>query len=212
MPRGRSRHWNMLDQETYLRWILTRRVQAMGLLPRTAEATIWSSCGDSAQNKHALAQLVAEGILTPVHIGEKSLPYYMLTSTLNLLDAAPLEPRMLLLGPLDSMLWDRKTLRYIFDFDYIWEVYKPEHLRRWGYYVLPVFYGDRFVARIDSRLEKGIWTITHWWWEADVVPDAEMLAALPACPGCACGCRSRRNLSPHGSGVAKPRYTTPGYP
>src|ERR1700676_2853802 len=57
----------MLDQETYLRWILTRRVQAMGLLPRTAEAAIWSSCGDSAQNKHALTQLVEEGILTPVH-------------------------------------------------------------------------------------------------------------------------------------------------
>lgn len=168
----------MLDQETYLRWILTRRVQAMGLLPRTAEAAIWSSCGDSAQNKHALAQLVAEGILTPVHVGEKSLPYYMLTSTLNLLDAAPLEPRMLFLGPLDSMLWDRKTLRYIFDFDYVWEVYKPEHLRRWGYYILPVFYGDRFVARIDSRLEKGVWTISHWWWEADVVPNTEMLAAL----------------------------------
>lgn len=102
----------------------------------------------------------------------------MLTSTLNLLDAAPLEPRMLLLGPLDSMLWDRKTLRYIFDFDYVWEVYKPEPLRRWGYYVLPVFYGDRFVARIDSRLEKGIWTISHWWWESDVVPDTAMLAAL----------------------------------
>jgi uncharacterized protein YcaQ len=85
---------------------------------------------------------------------------------------------MLFLGPLDSMLWDRKTLRYIFDFDYVWEVYKPENLRRWGYYVLPVFYGDRFVARVDSRLEKGIWTIARWWWEPDVTPDAGMLDAL----------------------------------
>ena len=168
----------LLDAEAYLRWILPRRVQAMGLLPRTAEATIWSSCGDSAENKRALAQLVAEGVLTIVHVGEKALPYYMLTSTLPLLDAAPLEPRLLFLGPLDSMLWDRKTLRYIFDFDYIWEVYKPEPQRRWGYYVLPVFYGDRFIARIDSRLEKGIWTISRWWWEEDVAPDSAMLEAL----------------------------------
>src|SRR5712691_10705722 len=168
----------LLDMEEYHRWIISRRQQAMGLLPRTAEAAIWSSCGDSAQNKLAMAQLVEAGMLTSVKVGEKALPYYMLTSTLNLLDAALPSPRMLFLGPLDSMLWDRKTLRYIFDFDYIWEVYKPEKLRKWGYYVLPVFYGDRFVARIDSRLEKGIWTISRWWWEPDVKPDAEMLDAL----------------------------------
>jgi uncharacterized protein len=102
----------------------------------------------------------------------------LLTSSLNLLDAPLPTPRMLFLGPLDSMLWDRKTLRYIFDYDYVWEVYKPEPLRRWGYYVLPVFYGDRFVARIDSRLDKGIWLISRWWWETDVIPDDEMLNAL----------------------------------
>ena len=168
----------VLDGEEYHRWIMTRRQQAMGLFPRTAEAAIWSSCGNSAENKLAIAQLVEEGVLTPVLVGEKKLPYYILTSTLDLLDVSLPTPRMILLGPLDSMLWDRKTLRYIFDFDYVWEVYKPEKLRRWGYYVLPVFYGDRFVARVDSRLEKGMWTIARWWWEDDVAPDAGMLDAL----------------------------------
>ncbi|TME09185.1 MAG: winged helix-turn-helix domain-containing protein [Chloroflexi bacterium] len=168
----------VLDGEEYHRWIMTRRQQAMGLFPRTAEAAIWSSCGNSAENKLAIAQLVEEGVLTPVLVGEKKLPYYILTSTLDLLDVSLPTPRMILLGPLDSMLWDRKTLRYIFDFDYVWEVYKPEKLRRWGYYVLPVFYGDRFVARLDSRLEKGVWTIARWWWEDDVSPDAGMLDAL----------------------------------
>jgi len=168
----------LVDAEAYHRWIMTRRQQAMGLLPRTAEAAIWSSCGSSAENKVAIAQLVEAGVLTPVRVGEKALPYSMLTSTLGLLDEPLQAPRMILLAPLDSMLWDRKTLRYIFEFDYVWEVYKPEKLRRWGYYVLPVFYGDRFVARVDSRLEKGIWTIARWWWEADVIPDAEMLDAL----------------------------------
>ena len=168
----------VLDGEEYHRWIMTRRQQAMGLFPRTAEAAIWSSCGSSAENKLAIAQLVEEGVLTPVLVGEKKLPYYMLTSTLDLLDVSLPTPRMILLGPLDSMLWDRKTLRYIFDFDYVWEVYKPEKLRRWGYYVLPVFYGDRFVARVDLRLEKGVWTIARWWWEDDVAPDAGMLDTL----------------------------------
>ena len=66
----------------------------------------------------------------------------------------------------------------LFDFEYIWEVYKPESQRRWGYYVLPVFYEDRFVARLDSRLERGSWTITRWWWEPDVTPTADLLDAL----------------------------------
>jgi len=168
----------LLDEEEYHRWILTRRQQAMGLLLKRAEASIWSGCGDSAQNKLAFDQLVEAGVLTPVQVGEKALPYYMLTSTLHLLDVPLSEPRMIFLGPLDSMLWDRKTLRHIFDFDYIWEVYKPEKVRKWGYYVLPVFYRDRLVARLDSRLEQGIWTILRWWWEPDVTPGAEMLDAL----------------------------------
>jgi uncharacterized protein len=43
---------------------------------------------------------------------------------------------------------------------------------------LPVFYGDRFVARFDSRLEKGVWTLARWWWEPDVKVDVEMITAL----------------------------------
>ena len=85
---------------------------------------------------------------------------------------------MRFLAPLDNMLWDRKGIQHIFDFVYSWEVYKPEAARTWGYYVLPVFYGDRFVARLDSRLEKGVWTLARWWWEPDIVPDADMLDAL----------------------------------
>jgi uncharacterized protein YcaQ len=97
---------------------------------------------------------------------------------LKLLDAPLPEPRVIFLGPLDSLLWDRKAIRQIFDFDYIWEVYKPEKVRKWGYYVLPVFYGDRFIARVDSRLEKGIWTISRWWWEPDISLDTNLLDAL----------------------------------
>ena len=166
------------DIHEYHKWIIARRFQAVGLLRTNSEAAIWSACGDGAERKKAVAQLVEEQLLTPIHVGEKKWLYYMPTSALPLLDASLPEPRAIFLGPLDSILWDRKGLLQLFDFDYLWEVYKPANQRRWGYYVLPVFYGDRFVARLDSRLEKGIWTISHWWWEPDVTPDAEMLDAL----------------------------------
>ncbi|GHO44816.1 DNA glycosylase AlkZ-like family protein [Ktedonospora formicarum] len=175
----------LLDNaDAFHRWIIGRRFQAVGLLRPNAEAAIWSACGSSSIRKAAIAQLVADGILTPVQVDEKAWTYYLLTSALPLLESTSTatehanEAEMRFIAPLDSILWDRKSIEHIFGFDYIWEVYKPEHLRRWGYYVLPVFYRDRFVARIDSRLEKGVWTINKWWWESDVKPDASMRAAL----------------------------------
>ena len=95
IPAGYFQAPPLLDEEEYHRWILTRRQQAMGLLLKRAEASIWSGCGDSAQAKLALDQLVEAGVLTPVQVGEKALPYYMLTSTLHLLDAPLPEPRMI---------------------------------------------------------------------------------------------------------------------
>ncbi len=168
----------LLDEDEYHRWIMTRRVQAMGLLRPMAEQCIWSACGDATTRKRALAHLQEEGIVTPVHVEGKTWTYYMPTRLLSLLDAEPLAPRMIFLGPLDSILWDRKAVQHIFGFDYMWEVYKPAAQRRWGYYVLPVFYKDRFVARLDSRLDGSVWTISRWWWEPDVVPDDELLHVL----------------------------------
>ena len=168
----------LLDADGYHRWIMTQRVKAMGLLRPMAEACIWSACGDATIRKRAIAQLVEDGTLTPLHIEGKTWTYYILTNMLPFLNTELLPSRMLFLGPLDSLIWDRKAIQHIFSFDYMWEVYKPLAQRRWGYYVLPVFYKDRFVARFDSRLEKGIWTISHWWWEPDVVVDDELQEAL----------------------------------
>ncbi len=168
----------LVDETAYYRWIMMRRYQATGILRSTAEAAIWSACSDASKRKLALAQLLEAGLLTQLRIEELAGPYYVQTSALKLLDEPPANSRMIFLGPLDSLLWDRKALLQIFDFDYIWEVYKPAEQRKWGYYVLPVFYGDRFVARVDSRLDKGTWTISRWWWEPDITPDGEMLAAL----------------------------------
>jgi uncharacterized protein YcaQ len=169
------------DEDESTRWMLARRSQTMGLIRPSGDPSIWFGCGATPRRAPAFKELVEMGTLTPVQIGEngaKGWPAYLPTSALPLLEAPAPAPRVIFLGPLDSLLWDRRGVMQLFDFDYVWEVYKPEHLRRWGYYVLPVFYGDRFVARMDSRLEKGVWTISRWWWEEHVNPDADLLAAL----------------------------------
>ena len=58
------------------------------------------------------------------------------------------------LAPLDPFVWDRDLLRSLFGFDYLWEVYVPEARREWGYYVLPILYGERLVGRIEPRLDR----------------------------------------------------------
>lgn len=169
------------DEDESTRWMLARRSQTMGLIRPSGDYTIWFGCGATARRAPAFKELVEMGTLTPVQISESvanNWPAYLPTSALKHLEAPATAPRVIFLGPLDSLLWDRRGVMQLFDFDYVWEVYKPKPQRRWGYYVLPVFYGDRFVARLDSSLERGRWTITRWWWEPDVTPTTDLLDAL----------------------------------
>jgi hypothetical protein len=119
--------------------------------------------------------------------GANSRPLFMRAADLATLEAVqndPLpEPRAAIIGALDNLMWDRSLLRWVFDFDYVWEVYKPEAQRKYGYYVLPILYGDRFVARFQPEFDRKTQSLTvaNWWWEEGVQPDGEMESALAAC-------------------------------
>jgi uncharacterized protein YcaQ len=73
-------------------------------------------------------------------------------------------------SPLDPVS-ARGRAKPLFDFDYVWEVYKPLAQRRWGYYTLPVLWGDRLVARFDSKLDRstGTLVINGWWMEDEAI-------------------------------------------
>jgi uncharacterized protein YcaQ len=78
-------------------------------------------------------------------------------------------------APLDPLVWDRDLLRRLFGFDYVWEVYVPAPKRRHGYYTLPVLYGDRFVGRLDPKVDRktGTLAILGLWWEDGFDPLSE---------------------------------------
>ena len=64
------------------------------------------------------------------------------------------EPRTTLLSPFDNLICDRKRTQQLFNFDYTMEIYVPKHKRKYGYYVLPILHGDRFIGRVDPEMDR----------------------------------------------------------
>jgi uncharacterized protein len=89
------------------------------------------------------------------------------------------EEEVTLLAPLE-IVSARGRAKKVFDFEYVWEVYKPAHQRKWGYYTLPILYGDDLVARLDPKLDRTTNTlhILGFWLEDDAPKDAIFADAL----------------------------------
>ncbi len=143
----------------------------------------------AAEAQELLEDLLARGVIVTVQVEGHKEPWYVLSEDLPALEGVraggcppawqPLgasnEEEMLFLAPLD-MVSARGRAKKLFQFDYVWEVYKPMETRRWGYYNLPVLWGDRLVARLDPRLDRrsGTLRLMGFW------PDEPALAADPA--------------------------------
>ena len=66
----------------------------------------------------------------------------------------PFEGRAALLSPLDHLVFDRKRLAELFDYEYLLEMYKPVAKRRWGYWAMPILYGDELVGKLDATADR----------------------------------------------------------
>jgi len=139
---------------------LLSRFRATGLTtPVGTQSEVMYSAGSTADRVRRTARLLDEGLLLPVELeGHRGMRYIIaeeepiLEATADATALPP--PAVSFLAPLDPLVWDRKMLRSLWGFDYLWEVYVPEAKRRWGYYVLPILFGDRLVGRIEPRLDR----------------------------------------------------------
>ena len=94
--------------------------------------------------------------------------------------AEPFEARAALLSPFDRLVHDRVRAADLFEFEYQLEMYKPVANRRWGYYALPILYGDRLVGKLDAAADRkaGVFTVNAV--HEDVPFTADMAEAVNA--------------------------------
>jgi uncharacterized protein len=115
------------------------------------------------------AELVELGALVPVEVEGLRGKRFVLAGELALLQAPPERvPSVAFIPPFDSLLWDAALLTSLFGFEHVWEGFFPAAKRRWGHYVLPICFGDRFVGRIEPRIDRDrarVEVLGAWWEE-----------------------------------------------
>jgi uncharacterized protein len=176
------------DELEHHKWRVLRRIGAVGLLwNRASDAwlNIWGL--KAAQRNEVFHQLLDEARIVTVAVEQMKDRLYCLAEDLPLIFAVQQnqEPkwRCELIAPLDNFIWDRKLIKELFDFDYTWEIYTPSIKRKFGYYVLPLLYGESFIGRAEIIAERktGTLVVKNIWYENGVKQTAQMRTALNSC-------------------------------
>ncbi|WP_338554730.1 crosslink repair DNA glycosylase YcaQ family protein [Paenibacillus sp. KS-LC4] len=170
------------------KWRVLRRIGAVGLLwNRASDAwlNIWGL--KSEQRNEVFRQLLQEARIIAVVVEQMKDILYCRAEDLTLIEAVLQNPtpkwRCELIAPLDNFIWDRKLINELFGFDYTWEIYTPAIKRKFGYYVLPILYGESLIGRAEIIAERksGTLVVKNIWYENGIKPTKQLRAALKQC-------------------------------
>jgi len=174
------------SDKSFYKWYFKRRIGSIGVYwDRSGGGWLGHFISDKKLRKEILNELCDEGELLRVEVEEINESFYIRAEDSKMLSALEqsFEKKVTFLAPLDNLLWDRKLVKDIFDFEYSWEVYIPAFKRKYGYYVLPVLYGDRIIARFEPETHRGEapLVIKNWWWEDGYKVTDEVIDEVKSC-------------------------------
>jgi uncharacterized protein YcaQ len=152
---------------------LLSRYRAHGLLGTGGAGGTFARIADPPERNELRKELVELGALVPVDVDGVRGKRLVLAEELALLESPPEPtPSVAFIAPFDSLLWDTSLLASLFDYDYVWEGFFPPAKRRWGYYVLPIVFGDGLVGRIEPRIDRdrACVEVLNVWWEDGFAP------------------------------------------
>jgi uncharacterized protein YcaQ len=139
------------SDDEFVRWATLRGVEARGALTDAAVAEMWRLRGGAAAVRPHADALVGEGRLRRLEVEDGKAS--VLLPAAGEADEHPV-PRCQLLSPFDNLLWDRTWLERVFGFRHVIEIYKREHERVYGYYVLPLLRREVLVGRVDLKHDR----------------------------------------------------------
>ena len=158
-----------IDEE-FLEWYYQRRIGSLGACwLRNGPGWLGYFLSDPALRKKTLRSLEDKKLIVPFYVPEINETVFIQRKALSVLSSQDqYDGAARFLAPLDNMLWDRLFVQKVFDFQYTWEVYVPQTKRKYGYYVLPVLYQNKFIARLEPvKHNKGRpFAVKNWWWES----------------------------------------------
>ena len=183
---GNRRYYDLIDrllpaellaqevpEREQLRHKLLSRYRAHGLLGAGGAGGTFARIADPPDRNDLRKELVELGALVPVDVEGLRGKRFVVAPELALLQAPPeTTDSVAFIAPFDSLLWDTGLLSNLFGYDYVWEGFFAPAKRRWGYYVLPICFGDRFVGRIEPRIDRdgARVEVLGVWWEDGFTP------------------------------------------
>ena len=175
------------DEMSFIQWRIRRRIGAVGLLWNRRSDAFLGIEMTADQRDEAFEKLEADDVIRKTAVQGIRFPLYFLTEDLPLAeavlaDAVDRKPRLEFLAPLDPMLWDRKLIEAVWDYRYSWEIYTPAQKRKFGYYVLPMIYGEKMAGRIEAAADRKAETLVvkNIWYEPGIRQTKKLNAAVDA--------------------------------
>jgi uncharacterized protein YcaQ len=164
IPARLLRQAEQVDKDEALKALMQKYFRAYRVFEPSDPRFGWQSLS-AKERREAIDLHVKSGEIAPVEVEGLNKLYYILASDRERLSLHEDEDRVRaidneaelpihFLPPLDNLLWSRKRLTDLFEFDYRWEIYTPAVKRKYGYYAMPILAGDRLIGRMDPRLDK----------------------------------------------------------
>lgn len=147
-----------LPEEEFEKQVAQRAIRALGTAsPR--EVLLYFPRGRYVDIAKTLKTLLEESLVRRVRVAEfgakdERYVHRLDVGLLQSMDGSDWHPRVSLLPPFDNLLNGRGWLTRLFGFRYVHEMFFPEKKRKYGYYVMPILWGDRFIGRIDPRMDR----------------------------------------------------------
>lgn len=130
-----------------------RALRALGIA-RAQELHYLRDAEHGSGVRAALQNLVKRGEVLELRVADfPDTPVFALREALDL--TAPTKQKFArFLSPFDNLVIQRKRLQWLFGFDYTIEVYVPAAKRKYGYFVLPILWGDQIIGRMDAKASR----------------------------------------------------------